>query len=206
MCCDQESRLIINYSTAHTEKMEGNMYNSFIGTHILLFIESEYVLDTPTYIIVQSPDMVYEQNIHSSNSAVENKSGEYKTWTANETKSLIYLYKKYRNQVGSLKIRSMKQFWEIIANLMNEELSINVTGAQCENRWRVLERNYKKYVDNNKKTGRGRKTFEYAEEFDEIFGRKRNIHPELLLTEDSAIEIPISNAVSESNEARYCEF
>ncbi|XP_023311450.1 uncharacterized protein LOC108914340 isoform X2 [Anoplophora glabripennis] len=98
----------------------------------------------------------------------------------------------------------MKQFWEIIANLMNEELPINVTDAQCENRWRVLKRNYKKYVcDNNKKTGRDRKTFEYAEEFDEIFGRKRNIHPELLLTEDSAIEIQTSNAVSESNGARY---
>ncbi|KAJ8942756.1 hypothetical protein NQ314_009967 [Rhamnusium bicolor] len=51
-----------------------------------------------------------------------------------------------------------------------------ITIANCENRWKYLERSYKKYVDNNKKTGRGRRDFEYANELNDILGPKRNIN------------------------------
>lgn len=43
----------------------------------------------------------------------------------------------------------------------------------CENPWSVLVRAYKKYIDNNKKTGRSRKDFEYSDVMLEILGNKK---------------------------------
>lgn len=50
-----------------------------------------------------------------------------------------------------------------------------------------MERNYKKIVDNNAKTGRGRKIFEFEAQFNEIYSNKVNIRPEILLTSSSEI-------------------
>jgi hypothetical protein len=51
--------------------------------------------------------------------------------------------------------------------------------------WRWL------YVDNKTKTGRGRKYFEYAEEMDSIFKKKRNITPAILLSTET-ISAPLA--------------
>lgn len=110
---------------------------------------------------------------------------EYKSWSNNDTKILIDLYKAYRNKVGSFELRNMKKLWERIAHEMNKKFNVTVTPSNCENRWRVVERNYKKYIDNNNKTGRGRKQFEYADEMDAIFQKRRNVYPELLLSSNT---------------------
>lgn len=110
---------------------------------------------------------------------------EYKSWSNNDTKILIGLYKSYRNKVGSFELRNMKKLWERIAHEMNKKFNVTVTPSNCENRWRVVERNYKKYIDNNNKTGKGRKQFEYADEMDAIFQKRRNVYPELLLSSNT---------------------
>lgn len=56
--------------------------------------------------------------------------------------------------------------------------------SKCENKFKVLERNYKKNKDNNNKTGRGRRVFEFENEMDEIFERKKNVNPTLLLSSE----------------------
>lgn len=66
----------------------------------------------------------------------------------------------------------MKKLLKVIATELSNIFKITISAAKCENRWKVLERNYKKVVDNNNKTGRGRKTFNYETKFDEIFGKK----------------------------------
>ena len=71
--------------------------------------------------------------------------------------------------------------WDIIAAEVNKSCNINVSAANCENRWRVLERKYKKFLDHNASTGRGRKDFEYEETMRDILGQKKNIIPEVLL-------------------------
>ncbi|XP_072380299.1 uncharacterized protein [Diabrotica undecimpunctata] len=107
------------------------------------------------------------------------------SWTHNQTLSLIDFYKKYRDMVGSFQMKSMKVMWAKIAEQLNDLHNVNLNACHCENRWRVIERNYKKYIDESKKTGRGRKTFEYSDELDEIFGQKRNVNPELLLSNET---------------------
>lgn len=59
---------------------------------------------------------------------------------------------------------------------MNKLLHTHLTPGHCENHWRVLERAYKKHIDNQNKTGRGKKYFEFVEEMDEILKGKKRLH------------------------------
>lgn len=101
----------------------------------------EFLILNQNFTNIQNPTLDTEVNI-----------AEYK-WNINNSKLLIDLYSKYRNKVGTLQIRSLKKLWEIIAEELRK-LGVNVTPNNCLNRWRVLERNYKKFIDNNKKTGK----------------------------------------------------
>lgn len=101
---------------------------------------------------------------------------------------LLNYFKTTRKLVGTLKIRNFKKMWEVIAQEFKKE-NIDVTPLNCENRWRVLERNYKKYVDNKKQTGAGRRFFEFADEMDDILGKKKNINPTILLSTSTATKL-----------------
>ncbi|CAH1965454.1 unnamed protein product [Acanthoscelides obtectus] len=88
--------------------------------------------------------------------------------------------------------------YEEIAKELRQKTNQNITGSDCENIWKHLERMFKKYVDNNNKTGRGRREFEYAEAMEDILGKKRNIHPVVLLSSDTIIH-PTTQVVTGDN-------
>ena len=46
---------------------------------------------------------------------------------------------------------------------------------RCQQKWRNLLRQYKKYKANRKSSGRGRKTFSFYKEMDEVVGRRHDI-------------------------------
>lgn len=117
-------------------------------------------------------------------------------WAHQNTLLFLDLYKKYREQVGSLKIKNLKKMFEEIAKEIQSITKTNISGTNCENRWKVLERNYKKYLDNSKLTGRRRKMFDYADIMHGILGKKRNIHPVLLLSSNT-IDVPEGSARDE---------
>ncbi|KAI4456750.1 hypothetical protein MML48_8g00017049 [Holotrichia oblita] len=79
----------------------------------------------------------------------------------------------------------MKKLCELLAEEISTQTERHFSPQDCENRWRVLDRNYKKYIDNKNNTGSGRRYFEFAEEMGELFGKKTNIFPELLLSSDT---------------------
>ncbi|KAK9688466.1 Myb/SANT-like DNA-binding domain [Popillia japonica] len=79
--------------------------------------------------------------------------------------------------------------YQEIARRMETETGIQITASHCENRWRHLERMYKKYIDDNRQTGRGRRDFEYASIMEEILGNKRNINPICVLSTDAVVAI-----------------
>lgn len=89
--------------------------------------------------------------------------------------------------MGTQEFRSKKKFWEVLADVVNKEHNTNFLPTHCENRWRVLHRNYKKYIDVSK-TDRKKRFFEYAKEMNEILGEKINIVPELCLTSTKITE------------------
>jgi len=87
---------------------------------------------------------------------------EYTHWSRNVTLRLIDEYGKNYKDVGS-RIRSYKMLYEIIADILKTEFQLKLTGSQVNNKFQTLVRSYKAVVDNNKKTGRGRKHFEFEE-------------------------------------------
>nr|CAI5854409.1 unnamed protein product [Callosobruchus analis] len=66
----------------------------------------------------------------------------------------------------------MKTLWETTAEKKNASFGCNFTFSQVENRWQVLKRNYKKMVDNNNKTGRGRRSFTFEKETAKFLDRR----------------------------------
>ncbi|CAH1998316.1 unnamed protein product [Acanthoscelides obtectus] len=113
----------------------------------------------------------------------QNAEVSYK-WTRQNTLLFLDLYKKYKQLLMAGKIK-LKKLYESIANEINQRTNENVAPSNCENRWKVLERNYKKFCDNNKKTGRGRGFFEYADIMADILVDKKNINPVLLLSSNT---------------------
>lgn len=130
-----------------------------------------------------------------------------------KTLALIDYYKSLKPKVSTGAIKSMKRLWDIIGREMSNKFKITVSASKCENKFKVfLERTYKKIVDNNNKTGRGRKTFEYEAEMAEIFSKKANVKPVLLLSNTTVVSeraqathIDTSPAVSEAREDTLCE-
>ncbi|XP_071054426.1 uncharacterized protein [Onthophagus taurus] len=124
-------------------------------------------------------------------------------FNVNNTRELIKLYGLYRSKVGtSSNLKNINQMWVVIANELSTN-GVTITDVKCQNRWKVLERNYKKLVDNDRKTGRGRKIFEFENEMHEVLGRKRSIHPKVLLS--AANEYPLNEPFPQSHTAPHSE-
>ncbi|XP_072388205.1 uncharacterized protein [Diabrotica undecimpunctata] len=124
------------------------------------------------------------------------KGSEVKTdnfFTRGKILKLLEFYKKYRDRVGSYEIRNIKKLWEVIARDLSNEFKITIAPNKCENKFRVLERSYKKIVTNNSQTGRGRKVFEYQEVMDDIFEKKKNVYPTILLSSSSRVECRVES-------------
>lgn len=132
---------------------------------------------------IQTQDIPYESN-------------EYTHWSKNVTLRLIDEYEKKHKDVG-VKIRSFKILYEIISNILNSEFGLKLTGAQVNNKFQTLVRAYKAVVDNNKKTGRGRKCFEFEEQMERIFQKSKRVNPDILLTETEVVK-NIPTACSET--------
>ncbi|KAL1493751.1 hypothetical protein ABEB36_009445 [Hypothenemus hampei] len=62
----------------------------------------------------------------------------------------------------------------------------------------VLDHNYKKFVDNQSGTGRGRKVFEFANEMIDLYEKKKTVHPTLLL-DGQTINIPSEEQAEKQN-------
>ncbi|KAL1492457.1 hypothetical protein ABEB36_010709 [Hypothenemus hampei] len=120
-------------------------------------------------------------------------------WTVNTTKMLIDLFKKYKSQVGRGGW-NFRCLWEIIAGEIANKIGEKVSSKHIENRWKVLERNYKKWTDHQNSTGRGRKVFEFSQEMESIYATKKNIHPEIVLSTDTEhIPLDVNNVNTISN-------
>lgn len=77
--------------------------------------------------------------------------------------------------------KSLKNLWAKISEEMKRQ-GYDYSPSNCENKWKVLDRTFKKFIDNQSQTGRGRKTFLFFEEMHEIYQKKRNLYPPILLT------------------------
>ncbi|KAF6215837.1 hypothetical protein GE061_000172 [Apolygus lucorum] len=108
------------------------------------------------------------------------------TWTRPMVLTLINEHKENFSRVGK-SLKSLKVMFTLIASKLNKTFKTNLSGDQVNNKWKSLERSYKKKKDNDRSTGRGAKYFEYEAELDEVFCKSKKIYPDLLLSENEVI-------------------
>ena len=70
----------------------------------------------------------------------------------------------------TIHLKKRKNIWIKIANAMKSKCS-TVTWIVCEKKLRNLKQTYKNIKDNNSKTGRGRKTWEFFDVMDKLFAK-----------------------------------
>ncbi|XP_054929502.1 uncharacterized protein [Dermacentor andersoni] len=80
-----------------------------------------------------------------------------------------------------------KLLWVRLTELINKEFMCNMTSTQIENKWKSLDRAYKRSKKENSSSGHHRVTCEYEEELSEILEKEHSINPRLLLEPGKAI-------------------
>ena len=92
-----------------------------------------------------------------------------------------------------------KVIYDEIARKMREQ-GYNRDTEQCRKKVKNLKKHYREVKDNNKETGRGRKTCKFFEELDLILGhRPATVPTSLLDTGDSPVSASTSNQEADTN-------
>ncbi|KAK4882541.1 hypothetical protein RN001_005860 [Aquatica leii] len=123
-------------------------------------------------------------NVIEDNDATETATHH---WNDSEIKLLLSLYSDYKKDFEGKKFTN-KSLWLKIALQINKE-GYNLTWEQCDNKFKNLKTAYKKVIDNNSKTGRGRMSFKLFDLMDSLFSKNPEIHP---VAECSSMKLPIS--------------
>ena len=130
----------------------------------LAFVQAEQA-STPATPEVVSPDNV---------SAESHKLLE--RWEDRHVRLLISSYSKFKHHLG----KGMTTKKEVFAKIATEFNSISekqVTADQCLRKWSKLESKQKEIEDNNKQTGRARKSWKYHDDMSECMGSSPKVSP-----------------------------
>lgn len=83
--------------------------------------------------------------------------------------------------VGPMKkFKNKKSMWIQLASDIQEELNVDFSYIQVENRYKTIRKRKKTIMDNNRSTGASRLDDEYEEEWKEITNNDDSILPEVL--------------------------
>jgi len=97
------------------------------------------------------------------------ESGEATHWSRPMTLSLLNFCREQKEDLHDPS-KKKKNIWRVIADAMAAK-GYTITGGGCEKKMRNLKQTYKNIKDNNNKTGRGRKSWEFFEILEEIYGK-----------------------------------
>ncbi|XP_017486080.1 PREDICTED: uncharacterized protein LOC108374612 [Rhagoletis zephyria] len=108
-------------------------------------------------------------------------SAEKQAWVEAPVKLMLALIEELRPKVGkSASVKNKTKIWKIITERMAAE-GYNFSTAQIENKFRTMERNFKRTNLHNKQTGRNRQTCPYQNELEKVLGEQRGINPDFVL-------------------------
>nr|XP_054934306.1 uncharacterized protein LOC126544917 [Dermacentor andersoni] len=109
-------------------------------------------------------------------------------WSSRKTKFFISKYSEMKDLVGrSRALRTRKLLWLKLAELLNEEFSCNLTATQVQNKWKSLDRSYKKSKKENSSSGHHRVSCEHEQELADILEKQHSVNPTLLLEPGATI-------------------
>lgn len=86
--------------------------------------------------------------------------------------TVLLLIETYREKREDFKrpTKTKMEIWNEISTLMSQHLPQKIAGSILHKKWNNLMTTYKKILDNNSSTGRGRLSWPYFEVFQEIMG------------------------------------
>lgn len=117
-------------------------------------------------------DVSVEEQPTTASSMVEAS----QSWSKAAIQHLLVQVKERYNRLTD-KVTKNKIVWKEVAAQMQEKVP-GVTESQCDQKWRTLKLKFKKYIDNQRKTGRGRiNKPEFFDEILEIVGSSHTVHP-----------------------------
>lgn len=147
-------------------------------------------------------------NQESEDSTKRNETQINANWNDQQTKMLISLYSQNHNLIGkgtNKKFKTKKEMWDYITDNINAKFSANFLTMQTENRWKTVDRAYKRTKIYNNKSGNDRRNFAYEEDFQElqssvVYSPEVTIAPGEIfsssLGSDSNQEVPLTESSS----------
>ncbi|XP_077527635.1 uncharacterized protein LOC144139007 [Haemaphysalis longicornis] len=95
--------------------------------------------------------------------------------------------------------RTKKAMWQKMAELISAEFSTEITTLQVQNKWKSLERSYKKAKANNGSSGAAR-VCEYEDELSDVLEKEHHIRPTVVLRPGATIEKTSSQPQEDSDD------
>ncbi|XP_077517206.1 uncharacterized protein LOC144128029 [Amblyomma americanum] len=159
----------------------GYLYEGADGERYVLVFEDEH---TPA----SQPRASDESGIGASASAEAvapipaSAEADLELWSGAKTRFLIDKYVQFKDLVGQKGgFRTKKMFWTRLTNLLNHEFGGTLSAVQVENKWKSLERSYKRARTKNNTSGHHRVPCEYEEELSKVLEKEHHIQPPALL-------------------------
>ncbi|XP_015378308.1 PREDICTED: trihelix transcription factor GT-2-like [Diuraphis noxia] len=134
---------------------------------------------------------MYEEisNSNEVNNDISVEEDKDRTWSVESTKFLIALRVSYSAQFLSAKKKGKKsKLWELISNEMAEK-GYSFSPKVCDEKWRRLSAQHRKYYDLSKKSGNNAVKWQYYKLMDEAIiplGKKQSISPPKELLNESS--------------------
>ncbi|XP_077539617.1 uncharacterized protein LOC144174460 [Haemaphysalis longicornis] len=101
--------------------------------------------------------------------------------------------------------RTKKAMWQRMAEQLSAEFSTEVTALQVQNKWKSLERAYKKTKANNGSSGAARVVCEYEDELSDVLEKEHHINPTVVLRPGTTIEKTSSQPQDSDENSSSCE-
>ncbi|XP_064468953.1 uncharacterized protein LOC135383426 [Ornithodoros turicata] len=124
-------------------------------------------------------------------------------WTGPKTRFLIARYKEQKEMVGKKGgFRTKRALWQALADAISKEFDSSVTTIQVENKWKSLERAYKRTKTKNGSSGHSRVSCEHEEELGDVLEKEHHISPTTLLAPGLTIEKDSSSTPTDTEESQ----
>ncbi|KAH6934182.1 hypothetical protein HPB50_021484 [Hyalomma asiaticum] len=109
-------------------------------------------------------------------------------WSTRRTKFLIDKYKEHFRSIGKKAgLRNKKQLFLLLTDMLNEEFECCMSVVQVTNKWKSLERAYKRTRDNNKKSGSAALECSFEEDLSEFMEKQHHMNPVVTFTQGRRI-------------------
>ncbi|KAL1420562.1 hypothetical protein MTO96_004516 [Rhipicephalus appendiculatus] len=105
-------------------------------------------------------------------------------WSGQKTRFLIEKYKENFANIGKKGgLRNKKQLFLYLTDVVNEEFECALSVLQVTNKWKSLERAYKRAREHNKKSGSGTAECRFEEEMSDLMDKQHHVSPIVTYTQ-----------------------